>query len=222
MATYILLMGVQGAGKGTQAQILKEKLDLPHVTTGGLFRAMKEQDTPLARHIQAIMNAGNLIPDEITIQVVRERLQQPDALRGALFDGFPRTRPQAEALDALLAELGGKITLVASFELDRETAIKRLSSRWQCSKNDQHIYNMLENPPKVAGVCDIDGAPLFQRADDTPEAAAKRIDLYYTQTAPLLEYYEPRGLVKKIDAAQSIDAVTEELMAVVEAATQAD
>src|SRR5689334_4943159 len=177
-ATYIVLMGMQGAGKGTQAPILAEKLGIPHVTTGGMFRAMKSLDTPLAKEIQTLMAAGNLISDDITIQVVRDRLTKGDALKGVILDGFPRTLPQAEALDKLLAELGGKVSVVPFFRLEKAVAVERISKRWQCSRDDTHIYNLETNPPQVAGRCDIDDAPLIQRDDDTPEGAEKRISLY--------------------------------------------
>lgn len=217
MALFILLMGVQGAGKGTQAAKLVEALGLPHVTTGGLFRAMKGLETPLAREIQAIMAAGNLVPDHITVQVVRERLAQPDAANGVIFDGFPRTTPQAEALERLLAEIGGKVNIAINLELAKDIAVKRLSARWQCSINDQHIYNVLENPPQVAGICDIDGGKLFQRPDDTPEAAEKRIALYFEQTAPLIEFYRAQGVLRQVNADQPIEAVTRDLLAAIEA-----
>lgn len=218
--TYILLMGVQGAGKGTQADILKAKLGLPHISTGVLFRAMKTLDTPLAREIQAIMNEGKLVPDDITIQVVRERLKQPDAAGGALFDGFPRTLAQAEALDKLLAELGSKVALVTFFTLDRQTAIERISGRWECTKDSGHIYHTRQNPPKVAGVCDVDGAPLRQRPDDTPEAAAKRIDLFFEETMPLLNYYRAKNVLVEVNAAQSIDDVTKQVLVAIEKAAK--
>lgn len=181
---YILLMGVQGAGKGTQAAKLVEALGLIHLSTGELFRAMKVQDTPLAREVQTIMNRGDLIPDELTIRIVRERMQAPDAAKGVIFDGFPRTVPQAQALDTLLAEFGGRVNLAASLELDRDIAFKRLEGRRVCTANEKHIYNVYFNPPKVEGVCDIDGAALMQRPDDTPEAVNKRINTYFAQTAP--------------------------------------
>lgn len=221
MAIFILLMGVQGAGKGTQAAKLVETLGLPHVTTGGLFRAMKELDTPLAREIQAIMAAGNLVPDHITVQVVRDRLAKADAANGVIFDGFPRTTPQAEALEGLLSEIGGKVNIAINLELAKDIAVKRLSSRWQCSVNDQHIYNVLENPPKVEGICDIDGGKLFQRPDDTPEAAEKRIALYFEQTAPLIEFYRARGVLREVNADQPIEAVTRDLLSVIEAVKKA-
>jgi adenylate kinase len=211
-ATYIVLMGMQGAGKGTQASVLSEKLGIPHVTTGGMFRAMKTLDTPLAHEIQALMAEGKLISDEITIQVVRDRLTKGDAINGVILDGFPRTRPQAEALDALLKELDNKVSVVPFFKLDKAVAVDRIASRWQCSRDDSHVYNLKTNPPQVAGRCDIDDAPLIQRPDDTPEAAEKRISLYLEQTTPLLDYYRDRGLLCEIDASQPISKVTDDLL----------
>lgn len=211
-AKYIVLMGMQGAGKGTQAPILVEKLGIPHVTTGGMFRAMKSLDTPLAIEIQTLMAAGNLISDEITIQVVRDRLTKADALNGVILDGFPRTLPQAEALDKLLTELGGKVSVVPFLKLDKALAVERISDRWQCSLDDTHVYNLKTNPPQVPGRCDIDDAPLTQRRDDTPEAAEKRIALYLEQTMPLLDYYRDRGVLCEINANQPINKVTEELL----------
>jgi adenylate kinase len=220
MATYIVLMGVQGAGKGTQAAILSEKLGLPHITTGGLFRAMKTLDTPLARQIQEIMAQGKLISDDITLEVVRERLSRPDVANGAIFDGFPRTLPQAEGFDLLLKELNGRITVVPVLELPRSVAVGRIAGRWECTKDPTHVYNVVTNPPKTAGICDIDGAALKQRADDTVDAANIRIDTYERETKPLLDFYAPRGLVRHIDAQQPIEKVTEDLLKVVEVSAQ--
>jgi len=205
--TYIVLMGVQGAGKGTQAEILTKQRNLPHITTGGMFRSLPPEN-PLAAEVAAIMKRGDLVPDTITIQVVKDRLSRPDAKQGAIFDGFPRTLTQAEALDKLLAEMGSKVAIVPFFNLERSVALRRLTSRWQCSNNDQHIYNMLEKKPKAEGVCDICGGKLVQRADDTPEAVEKRINAFYQQTMPLIEYYRSHGVLVEIDGDQPIEAVT--------------
>jgi adenylate kinase len=220
-ATYIVLMGVQGAGKGTQAAILSRELNLPHVTSGGLFREMRTQDTPLAREVQAIMKTGALVPDDVTIRIVGDRLMKGDAVQGAILDGFPRTRPQAEALDALLAKMGSKVTIVPFLNLDKEVAIRRISDRWECSQNPSHVYNQSTNPPQIPGRCDIDDAPLRQRDDDTPEAAARRVNLYFEETAPLLDYYRAKGLVREINADQPIDKVTADLMSAITTAIQA-
>jgi adenylate kinase len=220
-AIYVVLMGVQGSGKGTQAEKLSAKLGIPHITSGGLFREMKNQDTPLAREVQDIMNAGKLVPDDVTIRIVGQRLGKEDAARGAILDGFPRTRPQAEALDALLTKVGSKVTIVPYLELDKATAIKRITDRRECSQDPRHVYNLSSNPPQVAGRCDIDDAPLRQRPDDTPEAVEKRINLYFEETAPLLDYYRQRGLLIKINADQPIGRVTNDLMEAITRAIQA-
>ncbi|MEP7285936.1 MAG: nucleoside monophosphate kinase [Chloroflexota bacterium] len=215
---YIVLMGVQGAGKGTQADILKTKYDIPHVTTGGMFRSMP--DTPLGREVQALMAAYKLISDEITIQVVRERLTQLDAANGVILDGFPRTKPQAEALDQLLTELGGKVAVVPYLKLDKDIAIDRIVNRWVCSQDSNHSYNLKTIPPQVAGRCDIDDAPLIQRPDDTREGAEKRIGDFFQQTAPLLDYYRERHVLREIDADQPVEKVTADLIAAIDEAIQ--
>ena len=217
-ALYIVLMGVQGAGKGTQAPKLVERYGVVWVTTGGMFRSMG--DTPLGREIKAIMDRGDLVPDDLTIQAVRDRLGKPDAAKGVVFDGFPRTRPQAEALDAMLKELGSKVTVVPFLNLKRDIAIARISSRWQCSKDSSHIYNLSTNPPKQSGICDIDGAPLTQRSDDTAEAGARRIDEYFEKTMPLLDYYRAKDVLAEINADRPIDKVTADLFAAVDMASK--
>jgi adenylate kinase len=190
VATFILLVGVQGSGKGTQAKRIVEKYGLPHISTGDLFRAMDVLDTPLARQIREIRDAGKLVPDEITIEVVRERLRQPDAANGVLFDGFPRTTPQAEALDNLLNEFGAKVDLVLLFQLAREKALDRIAIRHQQE----------------------------QRADDTPEKANKRINDFYNITLPQIveQVYQPQGIVAEIDADQSIDSVWTSVQAAID------
>lgn len=217
MGTYIILMGVQGSGKGTQAAILKEKLGLPHVSTGDLFRAMKTLDTPLARRVQDLMQSGNLIPDDVTNEVVRDRLSQADAQNGVILDGYPRTRDQAAFLDRLLAEKDERVAVVGLFKLDRETAIQRSEGR-RYSQDKQRVYNIYFNPPKQDGIDDVDGQPLIQRADDYREAVEKRIDLYFSETAPLIEYYQAKGLLYEINADQAIEQVAVETLSVVQQA----
>ena len=214
MGIYIVLMGVQGAGKGTQAAILKEKLGLPHVSTGDLFRAMKTLDTPLARRVQDLMEAGELIPDGVTNEMVEDRLSHADAHRGVILDGYPRNPGQAQFLDNLLATQGELLTVVPVLELDRETAIKRAEGR-RYSPDKQRVYNIYFNPPKMEGKDDVTGENLVQRNDDHREAVERRIDLYYEQTAPLIEYYENAGLVAKIDADQEISEVTVDVLAAI-------
>jgi adenylate kinase len=220
--TYILLMGVQGAGKGTQADILKRTLNIPHVSTGDIFRAMRTLDTPRAREIQAIMNAGQLISDEITNELVNDRLHEADAQNGVMLDGFPRTRPQAEALDKMFEAMGVKLTAVLNLVITQELAIQRITDRWICSADANHVYNLATKPPKTPGVCDIDGAPLKQRADDTPDAAAQRISDYFAKTAPLLDYYRERGLLHEINADQPVEKVTADLLAALKQAQTTD
>ncbi|MCL4879552.1 MAG: adenylate kinase [Anaerolineae bacterium] len=221
MGIYMVLIGVQGAGKGTQAKFLVEKFGIPHVSTGDLFRAMKTQDTPLAREVQAIMNAGNLVPDDITNRMVEERLKEPDAQNGVIFDGYPRNVVQAEWLDKKLAERNQRIVIVPVLELDREIAIMRAEGR-RYSQDKSRVYNIYFNQPlnKKDGVWvdDVDGQPLIQREDDYRESVEKRIDLYFKETVPLIEYYTTQGLVKKIDASQRIEAVAQSLIQAVEEA----
>lgn len=214
MSTYIVLIGVQGSGKGTQAAILEEKLDLLHISTGDLFRAMKTEDTPLARRVQELMQKGEMIPDEVTNEIVRERLAKPDAARGVILDGYPRNRAQAQFLDELLAEKGEQITVVPILELDRETAIKRAEGR-RYSQDKQRVYNVYFNPPQNPGVDDVTGEPLIQREDDYREAVERRIDLYFTETAPLIEYYTQKGVVRQVNADQSIENVALDTLAVI-------
>jgi adenylate kinase len=209
---YLVIMGVQGAGKGTQAAVIKDEYQIPHITSGGLFRAMKDQDTPLARQVQAIMAAGDLVPDDVTIQIVKERITQPDAREGFILDGFPRTRPQAEALDALMAELGQRLTAVISLAISDEEAVERISGRLQCSINEKHIYHKKYNPPAKEGVCDIDGGQLFTREDDQPASVRKRIAAFHEKTRPLLDYYREQGVLVELDAEKSIEAVTEDIL----------
>lgn len=217
-ARYIVLMGMQGAGKGTQAEKLSAALNIPHVTSGGMFRAIKGQDTPLAREIAAVYDSGKLIPDDLTIQLIQSWLHEPDAHNGVILDGFPRTLPQAQALDALLSEMGTRIDCVPLFTISEQTAMRRLGGRRQCTLNDQHIYHIEDNPPKVPGICDIDGAPLKIRPDDTPDGIKVRIDAFKTETMPVIDYYHAEGLLREIDAEQSIDQVSADVLSAVEAA----
>jgi adenylate kinase len=218
---YLVMMGVQGAGKGTQAAVIKDQLNIPHITSGGLFRAMKGQDTPLARQVQDIMARGDLVPDDITIQIVRERITQDDAKDGFILDGFPRTRPQAEALDALMADLGQKLTAVVYLHISDEEAIERISGRLQCALDEKHIYHKKYNPPQQEGVCDVDGGKLFTRSDDQPDAVRKRIADFHAKTRPLLDYYAEQGLLVEVGAEKPIEEVTTSVLAALESRTSA-
>ena len=217
MPTYLLLMGGPGAGKGTQAEFLTEKYGLPHVASGDLFRDNRKRQTELGQLAEQFMARGELVPDDVTIAMIRERLRQPDAEPGAILDGFPRTVPQAQALDDLLAEFGGQVDLVLYIQVPEDVLLQRLAGRWTCSGPQQHTYHMLFSPPKKPGVCDVDGTPLFQRSDDTAEVQGRRIRVFFEQTAPLIDHYRGRGLLVEIDGQQSIEAVTADLEAAIDA-----
>ncbi len=218
-AKFIVLMGMQGAGKGTQAEILQEHLHIPHITSGGMFRATMQQDTPLAHEIKSYYDAGNLVPDTLTIRMIKGRLQESDAENGVILDGFPRTVAQAKALDELMIELGQKIAVVPFFVITEAEAMKRLGGRRVCTKDDNHVYHITDNPPNVNGICDIDGAPLKIRSDDTPDAIQKRLKAYANDTTPVLDYYREAGLLQEVNAEQPIEKVTADLKAVVEGQT---
>jgi adenylate kinase len=220
MPTYLLLMGGPGAGKGTQAQVLREKFGLPPVASGDLFRDNLKRQTPLGQLAKKYMDRGELVPDDVTISMIRERLQQSDAHQGAMLDGFPRTVAQAEALDGLLAEFGGRVNLALHIKLPEPVLLARLSGRWTCRGPEQHTYHMLFNPPKRDRVCDVDGTELYQRADDTAEVQSRRIRVFFEQTAPLIEFYRERGLLREIDGEQPIDKVAGDLVAAVDGALQ--
>ena len=209
-ATYIVMLGPPGAGKGTQAEILAQKLGLVHVSSGDLFRENLSNQTELGKLAQTYMAKGELVPDDVTIAIVKERLSRPDCAKGAVLDGFPRTPAQAEALNQILAELNGKVDLVPLISVPNDVLVERLSGRWM-SKSGR-VYHALYNPPKVKWVDDIDGTPLYQREDDKPETVQRRIDVYYEQTAPLIDYYRQAGLLVEIDGTQEIEKVTEDIL----------
>jgi adenylate kinase len=214
---YLVLLGGPGAGKGTQAQGLQEALCIPQIATGDLFREHLSHDSALGKLAKQYMDAGELVPDEVTVAMVRERLKGPDCAEGALFDGFPRTIAQAKALDELLADVGAHLTVVPYISVQSEVLLQRLSGRWTC-KAKGHVFHLLFNPPKAAGVCDYDGSELYQRDDDTEETQRRRIEVYFQQTAPLLEYYRERGLLAEVDGEQPIGDVQRDLMATIDTA----
>lgn len=214
-ATYIVMLGPPGAGKGTQAKIIAEELGLVHVSTGDLFRENLSNETDLGKLAASFMTKGELVPDDVTIAMVEERLGREDCQKGAVLDGFPRTPAQAEALAALLERFGGKVDLVPFIKVPNETLIERLSGRWM-SKSGR-VYHALYNPPLVRWIDDVDGTELYQREDDKPETVAHRIDVYYEQTSPLIEYYQSDGILVEIDGTQEIDKVTEDILKVAKA-----
>jgi len=214
MAIYLVLIGLPGAGKGTQAVILSKERGLTHVSSGDLFRDNIKRQTELGKQVEAILKSGALVPDDVTIAMVRDRLMQPDCQKGAVLDGFPRTPAQAEALNKMLGELGGRVNLVPYVKVRDDVLVERLSGRWTC-QTCQTVYHEKFNPPKVAGVCDKDGGELTQRPDDKAETVKTRIAEYMKNTAPLIEHYRTQGLLVEINGEQEIEKVTAELLAAV-------
>jgi len=211
---YIVLLGPPASGKGTQAARLKEILDLPHIASGDLFRENLKNETELGKKAKVYMDRGDLVPDDVTIAMVMERLSRPDCANGALLDGFPRTIAQAEALDQALAGQGNKISLALYITVPDEVLVERVSGRRLCRLCGES-YHVRFNPPKQPGVCDNDGGELYQRDDDKPETVRKRLQVYWEQTSPLIETYRDQGVLVEVDGDQAIDDVTADLRAVV-------
>lgn len=211
----IVLMGLPGAGKGTQADKIVEKYAIPHISTGDMFRAAIKGGTELGLKAKSFMDDGALVPDEVTIGIVRERLSKSDCDNGFLLDGFPRTVPQAEALDALLLDLDKNVEHVLNIQVEQEELIKRLTGRRIC-KECGTAYHLVFNPPQVDGVCDKDGGELYQRADDNPETVTNRLEVNMKQTQPLLDYYGDKGVLTNINGQQDIHKVFADLNALLE------
>ncbi|GIO10297.1 adenylate kinase [Brevibacillus reuszeri] len=206
----IILMGLPGAGKGTQAERIVEEFNIPHISTGDMFRAAVKNETPLGLEAKSYMDKGLLVPDEVVIGIVRERLSMDDCANGFLLDGFPRTVPQAEALTATVKELGREINHVININVRREQLIERLTGRWICPVCGASYHTMF-NPPKEVGVCDKDGGKLYQREDDKPEVVAQRLDVNIAQTQPLIDYYSAQELLRDINGEQDIQVVFAEI-----------
>ena len=211
MATYIVLLGPPGAGKGTQAQVISQEMNLAHISSGDLFRENLKNQTELGKMAQGYMNRGELVPDDVTIAMVRDRLSRPDCTEGALLDGFPRTPAQADALAEMLSSMGKKVSSVPYISVPAQELIERLGGRWTCPSCGR-VYHEKYNPPKTPGICDLDGTRLIQRDDDKPETVERRISVYMDQTSPLIEYYRQKGLLVEVDGKQSIDDVSKEIL----------
>ncbi len=206
MPTFIVMLGPPGVGKGTQAKLLAEKTGLVHVSSGDLFRENLKNQTELGRLAKSFMDKGELVPDDVTISMIRERLTRPDCAAGAILDGFPRTPVQAEALEKMLAEFNGQVDTVPYITADEDVLVERVSGRWTCRASG-HIYHEKFSPPKLAGLCDVDGSQLYQRDDDKVETVKKRIGVYLTQTMPLVDYYRQRGKLVEVDGMQAVEEV---------------
>ena len=211
MATYIVLLGPPGVGKGTQAKILSERSGLAHISSGDLFRENIKNQTELGKLAQTFMKQGELVPDDVTIAMIRDRLSRPDCAIGAILDGFPRTPAQAEALEKMLQEFKGQVDVVPLITAAEDVLRERLNDRWTC-RQVGHIFNAKSNPPKVIGTCDYDGSELYQRDDDKAETVIHRIQVYLDQTSPLISYYRDGGKLIEIDGMQSIEQVTQDLL----------
>lgn len=209
----VILMGPPGAGKGTQAEKLIEYYRIPHISTGDMFRAAIKDQTPLGMKAKEYMDAGGLVPDEVTIGIVAERIKQDDCKNGFMLDGFPRTAAQADALGKILSDLNVTLNGVVNIEVDDETLLQRLTGRRICKKCGA-TYHMVFNPPAKEGVCDKCGGELYQRSDDTLETAQNRLKVYNDQTEPLIAYYNEQGILKRVQGKQDIDKVLQDINSV--------
>lgn len=206
MGKIIVLIGAPGAGKGTQSRLLQERIGIPQISTGDMFREMKTLDTPLAKEVQAIMAAGKLVTDDVTYQVVKERTSRDDCKKGYILDGYPRTAVQAELLEELAAEQGKDINAI-EIDVPRDVLMQRLTGRRSCPVCGE-IYNVYSKPPKTDNVCDLHpDAQLIHRSDDNEESVATRLETYDEQTKPLLEYYEKSGRLKKVDGTGAVEEI---------------
>ncbi len=209
----LLIMGRPGAGKGTQAVNIREYYQIPHISTGDMFRAAIKNQTKLGKEAQRYMDQGALVPDEVTIGIVEERLSEPDCQKGFLLDGFPRTIAQAEALDKYLTKNGVQLDAVLDVDVPADILVRRMVGRRVC-KNCGATYHVEFNPPKAEGICDVCGKPLIQRADDTEQTAVNRLAVYDKQTAPLLEFYAKKNILKTVNGNQPLSKVFEDIKVV--------
>ena len=209
----ITLMGLPGAGKGTQASEIVKKFPIPHISTGDMFRKAIKDETDLGKEAKSYMDRGELVPDEVTVGIVKERISEDDAKKGFLLDGFPRTIEQAEALNQIMSELDRDIDVVINIEVPEEELMNRLTGRRICEKCGT-TYHLVFNPPKVDGICDIDGGKLYQREDDNPETVSNRLSVNVKQSKPILEYYNDKGVLKNIDGSKDIEKVTDDVIGI--------
>ncbi|MEW2397573.1 adenylate kinase [Streptomyces sp. NPDC046862] len=208
----IVLVGPPGAGKGTQAAFLAKNLSIPHISTGDLFRANISRQTELGKLAKSYMDKGDLVPDEVTIAMAKDRMEQPDAVGGFLLDGFPRNVSQAEALDETLTTESMKLDAVLDLEVPEDEVVKRIAGRRICRNDSAHVFHVSYKPAKQEGVCDVCGGELYQRDDDSEETVRKRLEVYHTQTEPIIDYYKAQGLVVTISALGKVEEVTERAM----------
>jgi|SRR5699024_4569375 len=211
----IVIMGLPGAGKGTQASEIIKKYPIPHISTGDMFRLAIKNETPLGNEAKSYMDRGELVPDEVTVGIVKERLSESDAKDGFLLDGFPRTVQQAEALNEIMDELGSKIESTIYVDVPEEELMNRLTGRRICEVCGT-AYHLVFNPPKQEGICDLDGGKLYQREDDNPETVQNRLEVNIKQTQPLLDFYESQGVLSRVNGSQDIDKVFEDINKVLE------
>ena len=207
----IILMGLPGAGKGTQASEIVKKFPIPHISTGDMFRKAIKDETDLGKEAKSYMDRGELVPDEVTVGIVKERISEDDAKKGFLLDGFPRTIDQAESLNQIMSELDREIDAVINIEVPEEELMNRLTGRRICEKCGT-TYHLVFNPPKVDGICDIDGGKLYQREDDNPETVANRLSVNIKQSKPILDFYDQKGVLKNIDGSKDISDVTKDVI----------
>jgi adenylate kinase len=208
---FLVFLGAPGAGKGTQAAVVAEKIKLAHIATGDLFRAEVKKGTELGKVVKGYMEQGKLVPDDVTIKAISEKLKDPECAAGVIFDGFPRTLDQATALDAALGKMKTKVDAAVSIDVPDSDLLKRLGGRWTCQQC-QAVYHETASPPKKAGICDKCGGKLYQRADDNEKTIKERLKVYHAQTAPLMDYYKKAGKLISIDGTVKIDKVTAQIL----------
>jgi adenylate kinase len=217
----LIFLGPPGAGKGTQAKRVAARYAVPHLSTGDMFRDAVARGTELGRLAKPIMERGELVPDDIVMGMVEERLERPDCAHGFVFDGFPRTLAQAERLDSVIGKRGFGLPLVIEFQLGDDVLMRRLAGRWTCTVGGE-TYNVHDHPPRVAGICDNDGGKLVQRSDDRPEVVRERLISYERQTRPLADYYRAEGAFAIVDASQDVETVERALLEIIDRAQRRD